>query len=349
MEIKDNIIGILIPTFNRISFLEESLKSATEQSFKNIEIIVIDNGSTDRTAEFMNGISDPRVRYIVNESNIGMIGSINKGINLFSDKVVWCTILGDDDLLDKDFIMKLLYAATDSAAKSIVHSHRIFIDEQGNKIREATLSPQEETAFDYMKMRAYAKRETYLTGVLFNRKAFKEMKGYPSFATGLASDDAFIFALALKDRLVFDQSAVAYIRIHEGAESLSCSDGMRKLETVKQFGEYCERVARENGNYSQNKLRTFELTFSKYIRGLYSYWWIQTAHCTFDQGNKKEVPLQELLDLVKINWNNFSFRVKLAVLCHKITGIFPEASNGYRTCWEYIINVSQLLKKRFLL
>jgi glycosyltransferase involved in cell wall biosynthesis len=342
-------VGILIPTFNRKTYLEEALKSACEQTYGNIEIIVIDNGSTDGTAEYMSGIADPRVRYVVNEHDIGMIGSINKGINLFSDEVEWCTILSDDDFLDKDFIKNLLHSAITSAAKSIIHSHRIFIDEQGNRIREAVLSPQEETGFDYMKMRANSKRETYLTGVLFNRTAFREIKGYPAFSTGLASDDAFIFALSLKDRLVFERNTVAYIRMHGGAESISCSGGMRKLDTIKQFGEYCKRVAKENVAFNQKQSRDFESAFKKYLKGLYSYWWIQTAHCAVSQKSKTDIELPELLSITKGNLDKLSFRAKFAVACYTLTGFFPEASRGYRTCWEHIINISQLLRKKILL
>ena len=181
MEMKSDTVGILIPTFNRCHYLANALNSAREQTYSNLEIIVIDNGSIDGTAEVMAGGSDPRVRYVVNEKNIGMIGSINRGINLYSDAVEWCTILSDDDFLDKDFVKNLLHTAVISEAKSIVHSHRIFIDKQGSKIREALLSPREETAFEYIKMRAKFKRETYLTGVLFNRKSFLEIKGYPAF------------------------------------------------------------------------------------------------------------------------------------------------------------------------
>ncbi len=71
-------IGILIPTFNRCSYLADSLRSARKQTYKNTEIIVIDNGSTDGTAEFMATVSNTRLRYIVNEINLGMIGSMKK-------------------------------------------------------------------------------------------------------------------------------------------------------------------------------------------------------------------------------------------------------------------------------
>ncbi len=337
-------IGILIPTFNRKVYLEEALKSVREQTYDNIELIVIDNGSTDGTAEFMAGITDTRVRYVVNERNIGLIGSINKGINLFSGKVEWCSILSDDDFLHKDFIKILLQVVFDSSAKSIVHSHRIFVDEHGHRIKEAVLSPKEETAFDYIKMRACFKRQTYLSGVLFNRTAFQEINGYPSFSTGLASDDAFIFALSLKDRLLYDRNAIAYIRIHEEAESQSSSDGLRKLQTIQQFGEYCNRVAMESGTFDRIQCRKFEGAVKKYLRALFSDVWIKTAQFESTHKNANNERLSELLSLVKINRDNFTFRVKFAVDCWKFTGIFPEKYASYRAFWGKIIKICLSIK-----
>ncbi len=338
-------IGVLIPTFNRATYLALAVKSILSQSYRNLKIIVIDNGSTDGTVEFMATISDPRVRYIVNEKNIGMIGSINKGINLLPKAVDWCTILSDDDLLDKDFIKNLLHTATTSDAKSIVHSHRIFINEQGSQIREALLSPREETAFEYMIMRAKFKRETYLTGVLFNRKSFLEIKGYPTFSTGLGSDDAFIFALALKDRLLFERNAYAYIRIHEEAESKVFSDGVIKLQTLKQFGGYCRRIAKESGTFNQNQLKDFDRVLNGYLIALNSMCWIGATHYIINQENKNPDRLTELLSLVQDNPNNFSFRVRLAVTCANLTGILPEAYAVYRSYWRIIIKIAQFLKR----
>ena len=340
-------VGALVPTFNRVEYLSSAVKSVLEQSYNNLEIIVIDNGSTDGTAEFMSGIKDTRVRYIVNDQNLGMIGSINKGVKLFSDEVEWCTVLSDDDLLDKDFVKNLLQSVVASGARSVIHSHRIFIDSHGNRIREAKPSPREETAFDYMIMRAEYKRETYLTGVLFDRRAFIDIHGYPSFTTGLASDDAFIFALALKDRLVFDQNAVAYIRLHQGAESATALDGIKKLRTLDEFADYCKTAARASSPPDQDKLREFEQSLNKYFRALSSEYWVKAGHCAGQvNGNRKQ--LAELIALARENPGRFTFRVKLAVGCYRITGIFPESYSWYSALWEKIKAMAHFLRSHRL-
>jgi glycosyltransferase involved in cell wall biosynthesis len=335
-------IGVLIPTFNRKQLLMQALESVLNQSHRELDVIVIDNSSIDRATDLMASISDPRVRYLVNDHNIGMIGSINKGINLFSNEVEWCTILSDDDVLDKDFILKLVQAVVDTDAKSIIHSHRVFVDKGGNRIREARFSPREETAFDYIQMRALFKRETYLTGVMFNRKAFLAIKGYPVFTTGLATDDAFIFALTLKDRLVFDRNAIAYVRLHEGAESINSSDGLKKLQTIGQFGEYCRKVIKNNDTVDRHQFMVFDQALKRYLRALYSFWWIQTAHSALSSGHNDQEQITALLALFTSNRDNFTFRVKFAVACYQITGILPEKFAGYRSFW---ITISQLLRK----
>jgi len=326
-------IGVLIPTYNRKGYLAQALGSVLDQTYRDLEILVIDNGSTDGTFEFMASISDSRVKYVINENNLGMIGSINKGINTFSDDIKWCTILGDDDFLDKNCVMSLLHAMKDHAAKSIVHSHRIFVDHAGNKIRDATLSPPEETALYYMNMRAQLKRETYLTGVLFNRKTFQDIKGYPAFITGWATDDAFIFSLSLKDRLVFAKDAIAFVRIHEGAESQHASDGIKKLQSIKQFGAYCERMVRENCVCDSKQFNEFESVLHSYLRASYNYIWFNTFNYMQNKGAIPHHQFTDLITFLRDNRDKFSLRLRLADVCYRLTGIFPEVYSGYRTCW----------------
>lgn len=339
-------IGILIPTYNRKGYLAQALGSVINQTYRDLEIIVIDNGSKDGTFEFMSTISDPRVKYVINENNIGMVGSINKGVNMFSHNVEWCTILSDDDYLDKDCIISLIHTAKDAAVKSIVHAHRIFVDHEGKKIRDATLSPPEETALDYINMRAQFKRETYLTGVLFNRKIYQEIKGYPVFITGWATDDALIFALSLKDRLVFAKDAVAFIRIHEGAESQLISDGIKKLQSIKQFGAYCEQIVRENRVYDSEQFSEFKAVLRTYLRALYNNAWFTTFNHIQNQGAIPHSQLLELITFLRENRDIFSYRWRFAAVCYRLTGIFPEIYSSYRTCWAIYIRLIDFLKRK---
>lgn len=338
-------IGILIPTYNRKQHLAQAIDSALLQTHQDIELIIIDDSSSDGTGQLVAGYSDPRMRYVYNAHNAGLIENINKGIPMFSDEVHWCMILCDDDLLEKDSIHKLAIALSTTGAKSVIRAHLIFIDNQGEKIRDAYLSPPEETALDYISLRSRSQRETYLTGVLFNRGVFQKINGYPAFLSGLAADDAFIFALALRDRLVFERGAIAYIRIHEEAESRLSSDGIRKLKTIEQFADYCKRVAKESGTFDLQQLREFETVLRTYLRALNSLWWIRTVHYALTRDSKDREQLADLFSLMKSNPDNFTFRVKFAVSFYTRTGFFLENFAVYRACWAFFIKCMLFVKR----
>ncbi len=327
-------IGVLIPTYNRREHLVQALDSALRQTYRDIEVLVIDDASTDGTANAVAGFSDRRLRYIRNAQNAGLIANINNGMPMFSHEVHWCMVLCDDDFLDRNCIANLVRTLQATQAKSIIHAHRIFTEPGGKITREAQLAPPEETAVDYIRMRSSAQRETYLTGVLFSRTAFREINGYPPFLSGLAADDAFIFALSLKDKLFFDKTAIVYIKIHEEAESRLRSDGMKKLRALRQFGTYCKNVASESGALDVKQFKVFEKTLQRYIRTLSAFWWLRTSDFALAQGDKTHKQLRELFLFVQENPDLFTFRIKFDVVCQKVTGIFPEQYAGYRAGWE---------------
>ena len=88
-------ISVIIPTFNRSSFLYEAVTSVLGQSLAGFEILVVDDGSTDDTAQIIAGLSDQRVEYIYQE-NAGRSTARNRGLARASGDYI--AFLDDDDL-----------------------------------------------------------------------------------------------------------------------------------------------------------------------------------------------------------------------------------------------------------
>lgn len=335
-------VGVLIPTYNRQSMLRLALESVLNQTCRDLEILVIDNGSSDGTAEYMAALSDPRLTYTVNGQNLRLIGSINRGIGLFSREVEWCTILCDDDLLDTDFVAEMISARDSQAARSVVHSRRLLIDETGKTIREAACPPDAESALDYIVNRARGTRQTYLTGVFFSRQAFDSIGGYPRFTTGMASDDAFIFALAIQDRLVFSRGAIACVRIHEGAESLAASGSLKHLNALKEFRSYVETAARRSALYSPEELTAIANAVRGYVRLLNSSLWLRDAQAAaLAQSGLSANQLLELSRLTRETDYHFTARVLLDSYCIEKFGYCPEKSRLYRRCWGVLEQIKR--------
>ena len=83
MDAKPNgtpFVSIVIPTYNRARFLGRSVRSVLNQTYKNFEVIVVDDASTDDTAEIIKTFKDDRIRYIRHDANAGGAAARNTGI-----------------------------------------------------------------------------------------------------------------------------------------------------------------------------------------------------------------------------------------------------------------------------
>ena len=89
-------ISVLMPAYNAEKYIGEAIESVLNQTFKDFELIVVNDGSTDRTEEIILSFSDPRIRYVKNEKNIGVISTRNKSVDLATGK--YCALLDADDI-----------------------------------------------------------------------------------------------------------------------------------------------------------------------------------------------------------------------------------------------------------
>jgi glycosyltransferase involved in cell wall biosynthesis len=77
-----------MPVYNAERYLHQAIDSILAQSFVPFEFLIIDDGSTDRTAEIISSYGDPRIRLLRNETNLGITATLNKGIVLASCELI---------------------------------------------------------------------------------------------------------------------------------------------------------------------------------------------------------------------------------------------------------------------
>lgn len=120
--ISEFIVSILIPVYNRDNFLDGCVKSALRQTYKNIEIIIVDNASTDKTWEICKkwAVLDPRVKIYRNEKNLGPVRNWKKCAELASGR--YSKILFSDDLLEVDCIDLMFKAIHNDESTAFVYS-----------------------------------------------------------------------------------------------------------------------------------------------------------------------------------------------------------------------------------
>lgn len=104
----DELISIIIPTYNRASSISKSVRSVLAQTYKNIEVIVVDDGSTDNTKQLIENICDYRLKYINLDTNAGACNARNKGIEMAKGDYI--AFQDSDDVWKIDKLEKQIYA-----------------------------------------------------------------------------------------------------------------------------------------------------------------------------------------------------------------------------------------------
>ncbi len=126
------LVSIVIPAYNASAFLKNALSSCVEQTYSNIEIILVDDGSTDNTREIVNEFIDLKnFRYIKNEQNAGLIFTLNRGIDQAQGQFI--ARMDADDISLPTRIEKQVKVLLENPTIDVVGSDVILIDENNQK------------------------------------------------------------------------------------------------------------------------------------------------------------------------------------------------------------------------
>ena len=128
----DNLVSVIIPVYNSEKYLEECLDSILNQTYENIEIIAIDDGSEDSSLDILKKYSD-KIR-IFPQENQGLASSLNFGISKI--KGIWIKWFSPDDVMYPYTIETLVDEIKKHDKDTILYSNWNIIDDVGNILRE---------------------------------------------------------------------------------------------------------------------------------------------------------------------------------------------------------------------
>lgn len=222
---EDPVVTVYIPTFNRLNLLKRAVSSVLCQSYCNIELIVVDDGSSDGTVSFLESLisQDKRVRFFQNQNNAGACHSRNKAIHAARGKYV--TGLDDDDYFTKDRVAKFLNIWSSKPDDVIgVCSNSIVVLSEGRKKvtrRPRLISQKDLLHSNIIGNQIFALKETYI-----NAGSFDE--GFPAW------QDLELWYRMLADnksRIMCIKEATYVQDISHEHERISSGSG-KKIETA---------------------------------------------------------------------------------------------------------------------
>lgn len=224
----EDLISIVLPIYNGEKYMRESIDSVIMQSYKNWELIIVNDCSTDNTAEIANGYvqKDSRIKYYKNEKNMRLPKTLNRGFSLAKgDYLTWTS---DDNLFKENALEKMILALKKDNADFVYASYET-IDENGKYI-------------DYVKTNENGKYEIIGHNVvgacfMYTRKVYETVGDYDYNYT-LVEDYDYWLRIFAKFNTTYIEDVLYSYRFHSGA--LTSTERSDKINSV------CEEVILKN-------------------------------------------------------------------------------------------------------
>lgn len=130
-------VSIILPTYNGARYIRQSIDSCLNQIYRNIELIIVDDGSTDETAELIKSYKDDRIKYIRHEKNMGLPQGLNTGFaNSTGEYLTWTS---DDNFYANEAIQKMLSFLQNKKCDFVYCDYYRFNDEDTSDLKKIEL------------------------------------------------------------------------------------------------------------------------------------------------------------------------------------------------------------------
>ena len=96
----NELVSVIMPSYNTAKYISNSINSVLNQTYKNFELIIVDDCSTDYTDQILDSFKDPRIKYIKLSRNSG--AAVARNVALKEARGKWITFLDSDDLWEKE-------------------------------------------------------------------------------------------------------------------------------------------------------------------------------------------------------------------------------------------------------
>ena len=170
----DKLVSVIIPVYNVEKFVEQAIVSIIDQTYKNLEIIVIDDGSSDITYQIVADLAsqDPRIRLYKNERNLKIVKTLNRALSLAQGEYI--ARMDGDDISALDRIEKQVAFLESNPDYDLVGCSVIYIDENGMEIGRSVRVSDQKLLMKLTKYGALVHHPTWVA----RKSVYTKLDGY---------------------------------------------------------------------------------------------------------------------------------------------------------------------------
>lgn len=232
-------VTILIPTYNRADLILESLDSVFAQSYRDFEIVVVDDGSTDNTAEVLSPLAEQGLLRYFHQENKGEAAARNKG--LLEARGEYVAFLDSDDLFEPEKLAIQIAYLQSHPNVGLVHSGYIKFDNTGNNL--GYRDPSWFSGNIYPQMLLYWTTLMAVDTVVIRKSALETVGSFDE-TLRVGPDLDMWRRIARKHPFGFINKSLARIRVHEGNISGN------KISAMDGFSKYLEKAFKDDPSLS---------------------------------------------------------------------------------------------------
>ncbi len=236
------LVSVIIPNYNHARYLEQRLDSVFGQTYPNLEVIILDDCSTDNSLEVINRYKDnPNLsQIVVNETNSGSVfKQWDKGINLAKGELIW--IAESDDYCELNMLEELVKAYTDREGVVVAFPHYVYVWPDGvlPKVKERSTQYYKGVSFVKKWMSLYCVIRNASGAVFSKDAAMKVGDDYKSFKA--CGDYMFWTQIAEQGKVAYVRKNLTYFRQHSAnVTNNSYATGNESIESRRVL-EYIKR------------------------------------------------------------------------------------------------------------
>lgn len=261
-------VSVVIPCYNGAGFLREALESAVSQTQPPREVIVVDDGSTDESAEVAATFGDP-VR-VIRQANQGKSAARNTGIRAASGDLI--AFLDADDIWMPHKLERQVRALANDAGSVLVHSRAEVFDTRSGLVRPFAITPDELNGSCLVPL--IEDNRICTSSVLVRRDALEEIGAFRCVAPlSIAQDYDVWLRLAPRHRFLFLDDLHVRYRVHGANTSHNAEKAalavIFALKSVWESGE-ASRPAEKSAIKSKISEKYFDIGYGARDRGDFS-------------------------------------------------------------------------------